>query len=93
MSYPVLKWVWRSLRSWAWSLADAFPPYYIVEGILETKETSPEGMYTILVGSVRVQVDHATFDILVVGESVKVRYTRGHRAINIDRILRGQGPG
>ncbi len=93
MSYAKLKGVWRSLNSWLWSLADAFPPYLNVEGIVETKETSPEGWYMILVGSVRVSVDRATFDVLVVGENVRVRYTRGHRAINIDRILRGRGPG
>ena len=69
------------------------PPYHLVEGPLETKETDTKGKFYIHVGSAKVEIDKATFDALVVGESLRVRYTRGHRGINIDRLLPGKGPG
>ena len=81
------------LKAWVWTLWDAIPPYRKAEGLLETKETSPHGKSYIHVGGARVEVDRATFESLVVGENLRVRYTRGNRAINIDRVLPGRGPG
>jgi hypothetical protein len=85
-------WFWRWLKSWLWNLADAVPPYRIAEGPLETKEVGPDRYY-VSVASAKVDVDAATFNTLVVGENLRVRYTRGHRAINIDRLMPGRGPG
>lgn len=89
----VLKWAWGALKYWLWTLADALPPYRMVEGLLEAKNTDLRGRCYVSVGSVRVEVDRATFDMLVMGESLRVRYTRGQRAINIDRLLPRRGPG
>ena len=69
------------------------PPYRTVEGPLETKETDSRGKFYIYVGSAKVEVDKATFDALVVGESLRVRHTRGYRGINIDRLHPSKGPG
>ena len=69
------------------------PPYHKVEGLLEAKETDASGRCYICVGSAWVEVDRPTSNTLVVGESLRVRYTRGKRAINIDRILPARGPG
>ena len=84
---------WRWLRNWLWTLVDAAPPYQKVNGPLESKATDPNGEFYICVGSARIEVDRATFDTLTVGESLRVRYTRGNRAINIDRLLPENGPG
>ena len=85
-------WFWRWLKSWLWNLADALPPYRMAEGTLETKETDADKYY-VTVASAKVEVDDATFNTLVTGENLRVRYTRGHRAINIDRLMPGRGPG
>ena len=77
---------WGWLIGWLWTLADALPPYQRAEGPLESKELSPYGRFYIHVGHARVEVDRATFDTLAVGERLLVRYTRGERAINIDRL-------
>ena len=84
--------LWRWFKGWLWHLADALPPYLMVEGPLETKETDANKHY-LSVASTRVEVDEATFNLLVVGENLRVRYTRGHRAINIDRLMPSRGPG
>ena len=84
---------WRWLKHWVWNLLDALPPYRKVEGLVDSKETGPDGKLYLAVGSARVEVDAATFDALIVGESLLVRYTRGNRAISIDRLLPGRGPG
>ena len=75
------------LDSLASSLVDALPPYRIVEGPLSTKESGQNGLHYINVTGSRVRVDEATFKILEVGEIVKVRFTRGGIAINIDRYV------
>ena len=84
---------WRWLRYWVWTLLDALPPYRKVEGLLDTKDMDSDGKYYVSVGLTRVEVDHSTFETLVAGESLRVRYTRGHRAISIDRLTPGSGPG
>ena len=78
---------------WFWTLGDAFPPYRDVEGQLEAKEIRVDGKHTVCVGSTWVEVDEQTYDILVVGENLRVRYTRRGRGISIDRLLPGRGPG
>ncbi len=75
------------------SLIDALPPYRHCEGPLENKETDPGGKFIITVGSAKIEVDQSTFEALVIGETLHVRYTRGRRAVNIDRLLPGRGPG
>ena len=74
-------------------LEDAFPPYRDVEGQLEAKEMRADGKQLVCVGSTWVEVDGQTYDILVVGENLRVRYTRRGRTISIDRLLPGRGPG
>lgn len=88
-----VKWSWRLLKSCIWSLVDALPPYRKVEGLLESKETGPDGKLYLHVGHAKVVVDRATYNVLTIGESLRVRYTRGQRAINIDRLMPGKGPG
>ena len=88
-----VKWFWRWFGSWVWALRDAVPPYHKVDGPLEAKETDPNGGCYICVGSAWVEVDKTTSDTLVVGENLRMRFTRGKRAINIDRILSAKGPG
>ena len=78
---------------WLWMLEDVFPPYKDVEGQLEAKETRADGKRLVCVGSTWVEVDEQTYYILVVGENLRVRYTRRGRAISIDRLLPGRGPG
>ena len=81
------------IARWLWMLEDAFPPYRDVEGQLEAKETRAGKKQLVCVGSTWVEVDDQTYDILVVGENLRVRYTRRGRAISIDRLLPGRGPG
>ena len=89
----LLRRFWRWLKHWLWTLKDALPPYRVAEGLLEAKETDSVGRCYISVGPGRVEVDKVTFDMLVVGENLRVRHTRGHRAISIDRLLPSRGPG
>ena len=71
----------------AWSLWDTFPPYHVFEGVLQGKEKNGDGRSYLIVGSHKVEVDQSTFDKLVLGERLRVRSTRRHRTINIDRFL------
>lgn len=81
----------RRAESWALSLADALPPYYATEGILESKRVDDRGRYVLLVNGAHISVDHATYHILDIGERIRVRYTRSARAINIDRYTSANG--
>ena len=78
---------WRWFRRLVWTLIDAVPPYRTVEGTLEDKGVGSAGRPYILLGVNRMEVDMGTLDALEVGERLRVRHTRGYRAINIDRIL------
>lgn len=79
------------LESVVESLTDALPPYRTAQGILDAKETCVDGKFYIHVTDSRVEVDEATCQILEIGEMLKVHYTRGGRAINIDRYLPQNG--
>ena len=79
--------VWRSSKAWLLALLDATPPYRYAEGHLIAKEADPVGKFYIVVESARIEVDRNTFDILTVGEDMRVRYTRRGRAVNIDRYV------
>ena len=82
------------LRHVAWSLNDVLPPYRTVEGYLETKARGVEsGRHFIWVASTRIEVDAETFELLIVGENMRVMCTKSYRAINIDRLIPGSGPG
>ncbi len=76
----------RKAESWASSLADALPPYYVIEGTLESKRVDDKGGYILLVSGDPISVDRPTYHILAVGERLRVRHTRAARAINIDRF-------
>ena len=82
----------RWFSRWLWALKDSLPPYRVVEGQLETKELGADEKYVVCVSSSWVEVDGQTYDTLVVGENLRVRYTRGRRAVNIDRLLSRRGP-
>ena len=72
---------------------DLLPPYRILEGLLEGKEhVEGSSEYKIHVSSQKIEVDSHTFDILMIGETLKVRHTRSNKAINIDRLIPEQGP-
>jgi hypothetical protein len=81
---------WRWLKHWLWTLGDAFPPYRNVDGQLEFKNATTRKYY-IRVGGIQVEVDRATFETLAVGDTLKVRYTRGNRAVNIDQVVTENG--
>ena len=73
------------------SLVDALPPYYTVEGILESKRVDDRGRYILLVNGAPLSVDRPTYHILDIGEHIRVRYTRHARAISIDRFISPNG--
>ncbi len=81
----------HKLESCALSLVDALPPYYVVEGTVESKTIDEKGRYTLLVNGAPITVDPPTFNILDTGERIRVRYTRGARAISIDRYTTPNG--
>ena len=66
------------------------PPYRNVTGRLEFKYRDGQKFY-IGVNQVGVEVDRATFDTLTLGDSLRVRYTRGNRAVNIDHLVPENG--
>ena len=77
----------RWFRRWVWNLRDALPPYRVVKGTLKEKGISPAGMPYILLNVDRIEIDMGTLDALEVGDRLRVRHTRGYRAINVDRIM------
>jgi len=81
----------KRLESLVEALTDALPPYRIAQGVLDAKETCDDGKFYIHVAGSRVEVDETTCHTLEIGEMLKVRYTRGDRAINIDRYLPQNG--
>ena len=92
MGYLAMGRLWRALKSWVRARTDILPPYSIAEGVLEAKDTG-NGRFYIIVAGARVQVDGTTYEILGIGEQLRVRYTKGNRATNIDRFIPGNGPG
>ena len=82
----------RRVESWTLSLVDALPPYYVMEGILESKRIDDKGGYVLLVSGEPISVDRPTYHILDIGEHIRVRYTRSACAINIDRFMDSDGP-
>ena len=70
------------------AILDVIPPYRRVQGSLVDKEVATDGKCYIWVGAERVEVDRPTYDTLEVGEDLRIRTTRGRRAINVDRLLR-----
>ena len=81
----------RRVESLASSLVDALPPYYVIEGTLESKRVDDRGRFILLVNGAPISVDLPTYHILDIGEHIRVRYTRGARAINIDRFMDSNG--
>ena len=80
------------VKSFVSECLDCCPPYKTIEGLLEVKEVDDQERHFIYVSSEKVQVDSATFEILMIGENLKVRFTSGNKAINIDRLIPTQGP-
>lgn len=67
-------------------MIDALPPYKRVEGVLADKGTDTRGNHYILVNNEIIGVDWLTFDLLIIGEALRIRATRANQAINIDRL-------
>ena len=67
-------------------MVDALPPYKRIEGILADKGTDPRGNHYLLVGTEIIGVDWLTFELLIIGEPLRIRATRANQAINIDRL-------
>ena len=86
-----LKVIARAVVNWISTLADALPPYYVAEGRLDMKGKADDGRLRIHVNGAWLSVDQPTFDLLAIGEYVRVRYTRRVRAINIDRHVSRNG--
>jgi len=74
-------------KTFLYQLLDLIPPYRKIQGLLVGKETGPDGSFYILVDGDMIQVDWFTFEVLIVGEPLRIRCTRSFRAINIDRLL------
>ena len=85
-AWEMVKSASRKAEAWAASLLDALPPYYLAEGILESKKVDESGRYVLLVDGEPIYVDRPTYHILDIGERVRARHTRNSRAINIDRF-------
>lgn len=90
-TWEMVKSASQKVESWAASMVNALPPYYVREGILESKRVDDIGRYILLVNGEPISVDRPTYHILDVGEHIRVRYTRGTRAINIDRFMDSNG--
>ena len=86
-----LKVIARAVVNWISALADIMPPYYVAEGRLDMKGKADDGRLRIHVNGAWLSVDQPTFDLLTIGEYVRVRYTRRVRAINIDRHVSRNG--
>ena len=84
--YAPLYRVGNFFRRWGASMVDALPPYKRVEGILADKGTDTSGNHYILVGTEIIGVDWLTFELLIIGEPLRIRATRANQAINIDRL-------
>lgn len=76
----------RSVSRWFSEQTDLLPPYHIYEGH-DWGKRSGAGKFFLQLGSDSVEVDEVTHRLLSLGETIKVRYTRRLRAINVDRFI------
>ena len=90
-TWEMIKSVSQKAGDAALPLVDAFPPYFVIEGVLAAKEVGSKGQYFIHVAGARIAVDRPTFDALTDDERVRVRCTRGFRAVSIDRFVSYNG--
>lgn len=75
------------------SLIEACPPYKYSEGLLVSKDVAESPVkFLIHVASEIIEVDGHTFTNLMIGENVRVRFTRSGKAISIDRLVPKEGP-
>ena len=56
------------------------------KGCSPTRAPTTRGNYYILVGTEIIGVDWLTFELLMIGEPLRIRATRANQAINIDRL-------
>lgn len=80
-------WLGRTVRNIVALVLNAVPPYKRIEGNLVSKEARPDGTYFILVADEIIEVDWLTYEMLMVGEALRIRATRDNEAINIDRLM------
>ena len=75
----------RTLSHWFQDRWDLVPPYLVYEG-RDWGSRSRGDRFFLEIGDDLVEVDRVTFGLLEPGETIKVRYTRRLRAINVDRF-------
>ena len=76
-----------AIRASLASLIDAIPPYHIYVGPLTAKVKDDSGRAWIRCGGNMVEVDAHTYGALEVGERLRLRYTRGKKAVSIDKLV------
>lgn len=86
-----LRRVAAAIRSSVESLVDAIPPYLIYEGPLAEKLRDGNGRSLLRCGRDLVEVDGFTYESLNVGDRLRLRYTRGRKAVSIDRLVPPSG--
>ena len=75
----------RAISRWLAEQTDLLPPYHIYQGS-EWEKRAEAGRHHLVIGSVEVEIDGVTASLLEPGETIRVRYTRGLRALNLDRF-------
>ena len=83
---PALWRMRRSVSRWFNEQTDLLPPYHIYQGH-DWGKRSEAGKFYLEFGSDSVEVDGVTYRLLGLGETIRVRYTRRMRAINLDRFI------
>ena len=76
----------RLVSRWFDEQKDLLPPYHIYQGH-DWGKRSEAGKFYLELGSDSVEVDGVIYRLLGLGETIRVRYTRRMRAINLDRFV------
>lgn len=82
---PSLAGMREAVSRWFGEQTDLLPPYHIYEGELWGKHVE-DGKFYLDLNDDAVEVDRVAYSVLEVGETIKARYTRRLRAINVDRF-------
>ena len=80
-----LRGLWAAITGWLREQSDLLPPYHIYQGSDWERRAVGDRFY-LVVGTDEVEIDGVTFRLLESGETIKVRYTRRFKAINLDRF-------
>jgi hypothetical protein len=77
--------IYSAILLWFRQQTDLLPPYHAYAGELWGKHIKDGRFYLELEGNA-VEVDSLTYGLLEVGETIRARYTRRLRVINLDRF-------